>query len=269
MSKKPRIHPLGYDMDAPLPYMLTDEELFGKYKVREEEYTEVGKAEVMHLAETFANFLNESAGYNPEGFRPQISEELFVKSYLPHFHSEAYVDKDRPKSTDAKDGVITSWVGAVAGSIYSPVDITRNGVVIYRVPPASGQLKPIGPNDRQRSLNLLIKDAEDMYNRLNVSKNAQLTHALNESMANIIHDPESDRGRTTLTSRPNLKFLFVLDEIFTYYGYSSILTPEIMSLKSKVFGADYVNNRKSNRPVSTAQSSMGAVPVEDDDDLFG
>lgn len=265
MSNQERHPILNYDLKAPLPYFLTDEEIYGKYTVDESQYSEQGKLEIMEGAKIFADFLNTSSAIGPNGTVATIDENVFVRSFLPHFYSEQEItDKYDPRVD--KGGVITSWVRNVAGGVYNVVNVLRNGEVIYRVPPVYGQLNAVGPTARERSLRLLIKDAEEMWERLPASKNAQLAHALNQSL--IPADPDADRH--TFLTTPNLKYLFVMDEIFTYYGYDSILTPEIMSIKKQVFGERYVEHRQSSGTISrTEVSAVGAEPVEDDSDLFG
>lgn len=266
LSKDTKRHPqLNYLLDAPLPYFLTDEELYGKYSIDESQYSDYGKKTLLRDAEIFVNFLNNSSSVGPHGKVPTIDETVFVKSFLPYFYSEKEVD-DKYDEGYPNGGIITVWVRGVAGGAYTAVNVTRNGEVIYRVPPAYGRLNAVGPADRERSLNLLLKDAEDVYSRIPAATDAQITYALDLSTRPA--DPDADRH--SFLAKPNLKYLFVMDEIFTYYGYDSILPPEIMSIKNKVFGENYVNHRQSGTTVSSnAVGSVAGEPVEDDSDLFG
>jgi len=69
-----------------------------------------------------------------------------------------------------------------------------------------------------------------------------------------------------ITNKVNYKYLFVMDEIFTYYGYPSILTPEIMSIKSTIMkGESHGDQSSGTIPESGRQSNQDQL---EDDDLF-
>lgn len=253
-QSKDEIHPLGYNVNAPLPYYLTNEDIYGKYECKQGDIRSTEQN--IHTAAVLANFLNTEQHTTSEGNVPSIDEAIFVRSYLPHFY--------RDESTGPESGpcIGATWITNVAGHAYNPVDVIREGRVIYRVPPLLGRLNVIHHNERERSIGMMYKDMEDVLVRVPHAFGRQLSY-LTENLFNP-SDPNKDRAE--FRSSPKLKYLFVMDEIFTYYGYDSILTPEIMSIKGQVMGGEH--EPKSGGPIPAIQhDDVDADP--DDDYLFG
>lgn len=268
MSKKPTIvkeverHPLlGYDLNAPLPYFLDDETLFGHYEVKNEDWS-IDQA-FAHTEKVLASFLNSTSQfYNPDPtvldpFKlPQIDEVLFVKSYLPNLYESHSVDEH------GNDHAMLAWVNNVALTQYAPVNVLREGKLIYRVPPALSKINVIRANERQYSPTILGKQIEGEINRLPALRDRKTRELLG-----ALFIPREGISTKNFRNTVELKYLFTLDEIFTYYGYKSILTPEIMSIKSQILGTP-------NATTGSVQSTTAARKVqpddeEDDSDLFG
>lgn len=258
--------------DKKLPYQLKADDIYKQYKIHDKyEDGSIGQIEPMILqsAAELAAFLNNPNNQSRTGRTPTIAEEVFVKSWLPYFYNEqkpeGYDDDVIQRyqlSTEGVDSVVHAWVTAVAGNVYTPVNVLRDGEVIYTIPPVIDKLVAIGGKDRKKSVAQLYKDAKQMIDRIPSAAvmNAQFNHMV-ESINDYV--PES---RGEIVNRINYKYLFVMDEIFTYYGYDSILTPEIMSIKQEIMG--YSNEYQ---PVGTISKPISETDVveDEDDDIFG
>lgn len=258
--------------DKKLPYRLKPEDIYHQYKIQDNYNGEsLSQIEPMILqgAAELASFLNNPANQSKTGRIPTIPEEVFVRSWLPFFYNEQKpegYDEDVIQryrlNSEGVDSVVQAWINAVAGNTYTPVDVVRNGEVIYTIPPVIDKLVAIGGKDRKKSVAQLYKDAKQMIDRIPSASvmNAQFNH-----MVDSINDYVPER-RNEIINRINYKYLFVMDEIFTYYGYDSILTPEIMSIKKDIMG--YTDE---HQPIGTIPQSVGEPDfIEDEeDDIFG
>nr|DAT18076.1 MAG TPA: hypothetical protein [Caudoviricetes sp.] len=248
-------HPLGYYLDDPLPYRLTEDDLGHKGKKVEELVDVPEDRMLLNLATIFTNFLNDPDNKGSSCKRAQLDEHIFVTSWLPHLYHGTDV-------SDSEFSIAKGWVTHIAGNVYSPVDIIREGKVIYVVPPMLGRMNIISGGDRLEPVAGLVKKANEMISRLPTSKEAQTNHIIKQMQI-----PVDDEHKAAFETRKNLKYLYVLDEIFTYYGYASILTPEIMSIKSAVMGVPD-NGITTSGPVQNTTPS-GTESIDTDDDLFG
>lgn len=248
---------LGFDLKAKLPYMLTHEDVYGEIN-HEVTTTPAEAGSLFKDVHLFANYLKESSVVNKDNVRPTIDEPTFVKAWLPHFHMGNEGDESRDPS------VTLTWINAIAGSPYHSVDVLRNGELIFRVPPVSGRLKVIGGKDRQTSVGMLNKEMENMLTRVPHAREAQVNYLLSQ-----IFVMKDERQSDTVTEL-NLKCLFTLDEIFRYYGYSTILPPEIMKIKPYIMGEQDGTESRGSLP-SSDTGIAGEVSSEsnfDEDDLF-
>lgn len=264
---------LGVDpVDKKLPYCLKVEEVYPQYQIHDGfEGLSISQIEPMILqgAAELAAFLNNPSSQFNSGKAPEITEEVFVRSWLPFFYGEqkpqGYEDNPIVRYQvmhEGVDSVVKAWVSAVSGSVYNAVNVTRHGEVIYMVPPIIDKPAVVGGKDRKKSVAQLYQDAKQVVDRIpsKAVLNAQFNHMV-ESIRD--YTPES---RKQLVNRINYKYLFVMDEIFTYYGYDSILTPEIMLIKNDIMG--YTDEHQSSGTVSQSHSEPDFIE-DDEDDLFG
>lgn len=128
---------------------------------------------------------------------PQIDEYLFVRRYLPLFLT-------REELTP-----VSGWL-EVAKHPFSPVDVVKNGKVLFRVPPLCRQvtLKYDGSHDSVYEILSLAKKKDQISP---VMGSNYLNNALNEL---IIKDPAS------------VEVLRQWNIIFEYYGLDKIELPE-------------------------------------------
>lgn len=256
-TAKKELHPLGYDPDAPLPMMLTDDDLYEPVKIRQD----VSKThpELVELTELLANFVNSSRSVGLDGVPIYMDEREFVTVWLPAFYNE---------KTSSGVSVDDSWERYIAGFDKGNntngrnlvVNIVRDGRVIYRVPPLQGRTNIISTNDRKKSITLMSKDVQDMTERLPSSYRVQVD--------NMVESIDNDK-RVSNTD-VNIKYLIVLDEIFTYYGYNSILTPEIMKYKQYLLNKLKLMEGGNNGTGTFGgiSTSTDAEYVDDGSDLF-
>ena len=252
---------LGDRVDAPLPTMLTHEEVYGHFERKDKDPNEVGMLD--STLDVLAFYANNSSITDSEDKRPSIDEATFVKAWLPHFY---HGNQGRE---DIDPSVTLTWVNKIAGGkycgSYHSVDVLRDGEVIYRVPPVYGRLNVVGGKDRYTSVAQLYKNMDDMLKRV--------PHAVNQQekffLDNIYEPADEHQDRRDFRADINLKYLYVLDEIFTYYGYETILTPELMSVKEQVMGKR-TDGAQPVRELSTrVQSPTASEYIDDgDDDLF-
>lgn len=249
LEENKNIHPtLGYDINAPLPTMLDDRETFTVV----DELAPAKPGEDLFLRETTEKlyaFLQDESGRGSELKRASIDEATFVRVWLPHFYSE-----QTPMDDSKGESVTDHWVRKVAGTVYNTVDVMREGKVIYRVPPVYGKVNTYSRGPGNGSVAIAYKEMEEFLRRLPSAKEAQINHLVQN-----IFD-ENDHVAVTR----NLKYIFVLDEIFTYYGYDTILTDKIMSIKPIVMGVD--NRVKPTTNVTRTNEIVDAY--DDDSDLW-
>lgn len=261
MSTEREKHELGYYLDDPLPTMLTNEEVYGNYHYTEVDDSLMGGYD--NTLSTLANYLNTSLSTNAQDKRPSIDEATFVRAWLPHFYNGN-------SGNDYDPSVSLTWVNSVAGGrydgAYHSVDVIRDGQVIYRVPPLQARVNIIGGQDRTKSVALLYKEMDDNLRRVPHAVKQQEKFFLDR----VFESNDQNQTKHDLVTKTNLRYLYILDEIFTYYGYDTILTPELMSIKELVMG------KKENGKKPSGELSSGTghpVPdeqdYEDDSDLFG
>lgn len=236
--------------------MLTIEEVYGKY---EGTNTTIG-TDLEEIMGSMINFLNNDVHTDMFGRVPQIQEDIFVKSWLPHFYHDTNVNEEGGVS------IAHAWVTHVAMSAYNMVDVIRDGKVIYRVPPLMTRIRALGGKDKHMTSNSAKFQMESIVSRL-PSAGVVQSKWMCEQMIDL-KDGSSENDSDFLIT-PSLKYLFVLDEIFTYYGYDTILNPEIMSIKSQVMGTP--NESNTSRTVQPEPVTTSAQPMDDTDDdyLFG
>lgn len=100
--------------------------------------------------------------------------------------------------------------------------------------------------------------------RLNNQKIQEVQH---RHLVNNMFNPTDPNMRSNdLMATANFKFIFTLNEIFMYYGYESILPPDLMQYRQLVLGVK--SDTQSSRSIS-ATSPHATDVYEDDDDLFG
>lgn len=262
LAKQETIHNLGYNLNAPLPYCLTDEDIFGrKFSIDKSKYDPADPN--LETSLVLAHFLNNDVGLlRNSDTRPFIDEGRFVRTWLPFMYN------DEPKEITVQGGkilvtVTDAWVRTVAGGPYNAVDILREGKLIFRVPPVLGRLNVVGGADRRKPIGLMYQDLEAQINRSPATKLQQV----DEFTRHLFDPKDPDADRSEFMATPKLKYLYVMDEIFTYYGYNSILTPEIMKYKPYVMGIGAATH--GTHTSGTVSGTPHIVePYEDDDDLF-
>lgn len=254
------IHPLGYDIRAPLPTMLSDDNVYTLPPKPTEESLRADPQNA-ELTMKLYNLLTDTERLTVDNARKEIDEASFVRLWLPHLYGEE--TPERPE--DYTSSVINEWINEVAGNRYTMVNVIRDGKIIYRVPPVSGKLNIVGPSERQTRISVMYNELEGFLNRLPSAAHAQI-----ENFCQHLFDPKDPNvDSKQLAVTRNLKFLYVLDEIFTYYGYKSILNDKLMKIKPIVMGKDYVDNSKpasNSGPVSVYTNP--AEVVDNDDDLW-
>lgn len=243
---------LGYDPKAPLPTLLPIEEIYGTPIALD---PEVFKHDRTGSLEAICSFYNDVTNRASDHCPKTIDEDTFVKCWLPHFYSD----------DDSSSYSIThAWINEIAGSVHDGVDVTRNGEIIYRVPPILNQLKIMSGTERAVSMSMLLENYKQTVSRVPQSKEVQLDYLVDQ----IFIDNQGNR-RDEFMSDTNLKYLFVLDEIFTYYGYKTILTPSIMLIKKQVMGELYNEYYSGGIVPSTKEQPTRAEPqMELDDEEF-
>lgn len=261
MSKERERHELGYFLDAPLPTMLSHDDVYGDYHFTEVDDSLMGGYD--NTLSTLANYLNNALPTNAQNKRPSIDEATFVHAWLPHFYNGNAGNEYDPS-------VSLTWINSVAGGkfdgAYHSVDVIRDGKVIFRVPPLQARVNIIGGEDRNKSVSMLYKEMDDNLRRVPHAVKAQEQFFLDR----IFDSKNENQSKHDLATKTNLKYLYILDEIFTYYGYDSILSPELMSVKELVMGKKD-NGTKSGGELSpgTGHSIPAEQDNEDDSDLFG
>lgn len=256
--------------DKPLPYQLKMEDVHPQYNAEGVMQGGIPMEEadnfIANGLKELSYFLNDPNNLGREGRRAVMQEESFVRQWLPHFYNEDLPDNYQHIAHDkhqmhAFDSVNAAWIRLVSGAPQAPVDIIRDGRVIFTVPPMMDQLSAIGGGERNKSIGEAYRDADLMKQRL---PSRAVQQAQDRTVIEAIGDFK-DPNRTTITNKINYKYLFVMDEIFTYYGYPTILTPEIMSIKPEVMG--YSSEHQPSRTVFE-QPNSGSVEQISDDDLF-
>lgn len=256
---------LNIDPEKPLPYCLTDEDFnMRHYKEVEEQQLEHVDPYLAGFLTVSTNLLNNAYSLNLENKRPSITEAEFVKTWLPRFygeHKSQFASED-----DEVTSVMNVWVHAIAGNSYTPVEVTRFGKIIYRIPPLIQPLTVMKKENRGISVYELANEAIARVSQY-PTKNV-MDKEYSRAMDRIFKD---QNGRNIdFTTTYNIKPLFVMDEIFTYYGYDTILTPELMSIKSDVMGGQTNNGNQSSTNVSSHGTSQPEQPMgyDEDDDPF-
>ena len=257
--------------DKPLPYFLKPEDMRRTYSA---EGITQGGIPIEECDEFLGNalkelshFLNDPNQLSRETRQATINEEQFVRQWLPFFYGEplpeGYEQLDKYSMADMHlDSVNKAWIRDVSGSAQSPVYVLRNGEVIYVIPPMMDQLAAISGADRNMSIGETFREASLMKQRI-PSRSVQMVQ--DRRIVDAMGDFKEDR-QGLITNKVNYKYLFVMDEIFTYYGYPSILTPEIMSIKSTIMkGEPHGDQSSGTIPESGRQSNQDQL---EDDDLF-
>lgn len=253
MDKK--ITPGTIDKTRKLPTMLTLEDVYGKYEANN---TAVG-TDLEEIMGSMIGFLNNEVHKDYMGRTPSIAEEIFVKTWLPHFYHDTNINENGVSIAHA-------WVTHVSFSPYNMVDVIRDGTVIYRVPPLLSRIRAIGGKDKYMTSNSAKYQMESIVNRV-PSAGVVQSRWLCDQMIDL-KDKDTNNDSDLLIT-PSIKFLFVLDEIFTYYGYDTILNPEFMLIKPQVMGIADESN--ASRIVQSEPVTTGPQPMDytDDDYLFG
>ena len=250
------LHPLGYDPSKPLPYCLTKQDIFGAdYKVHHELWDPMDNN--YNTTKTLANFLNNECWPLDENNRiPSIDEVTFVRTWLPHFYTGL---------VNPNESITYAWIENISKHAYNTVDVYRGNQLIYRIPPLVGRSDTLDGNDLTYSLSNLAKDLQTQEGRMGGTPEDKINKMFKYGLLpQGVNDLDANRAKFLV--RPNLKYLFVMDEIFTYYGYDSILTPDIMSIKPQVFGVTK-DGIKSNGIIPN-ESDRIVEAYDDDDDLF-
>ena len=254
------IHPLGYDIRAPLPTMLDDDNV---YTLPPKPTPESLAADPVNAELTLKlyDLLTDTERLTVDDKRKSIDEASFVRLWLPHLYGEETPDKPEEYTSS----VINEWINEVAGNRYTMVNVIRDGKVIYRVPPVSGKLNIVGPNQRHTRISIMYNELEGFLNRLPSAAPVQIS-----KFCQHLFDPKDpNMDSKQLAVNRNLKFIFVLDEIFTYYGYKSILNDKIMSIKPIVMGDQYVNRESNDKPKPVSVYTNPEDILDNDDDLWG
>lgn len=258
MKDKAKHSVYGYRLNAPLPYMITEEDYYRVVDNNIMVNPETKPSETEEAVSLFKGFLADSR--NLDAF-PQISEDDFVRYWLPHFYKlppEGFVpDPDQHKS------IVRAWINQVARKATNVVNVIRDGRIIFRVPPALGRMGTLRSFERTESVSVKAKQVSGYLTSFpnhRVVKEKQVA----ESSLSSQHGNKTDTMQRLI--EPSAKYLYVLNDIFTYYGYESILPPEIMSLRDKVLG-ERRGTIQDTRHESAKNTNVYA-PVEDDDDLF-
>lgn len=255
---------LGYLPNAPLPTFLRKEDMVKNVTITQEERDK----DLTGALDSLADLLNSEAVLSngvkltAQQFKdgrgiPTIEESIFVKSWLPHFYHD---------NAQSELSITNGWITQISGNAYTPVDVMREGIVIFRVPPALGSMNIISSRDRLKPVGILYKELEDVVVRSPLAIEAQARHFCNS----IFIPRDANTHQSELIANRNLKYIYIMDEIFQYYGYDTILTPELMSIKKQVMGPDYNEYYTSgaipqSKPISAGQQS---ATIENDDDLF-
>lgn len=258
-------HMYGYYLDAPLPAMLTYQDMIGDVKRFE---NKDGKEKTFSLngtevdTDAIVSFAKNMLLNDPEGKERLISEKEFVTTWLPLMHeAKPLMINGEPHASDYL------WVKHVSKSPYSSVGVVRDGVVIFRVPPVAVGLESIGQTDRERRITELYLEYKRKTQYL-PSLEAEGEEWLMNEIDQGVKEQKKQNMRMVSKWR-TLLYIYILDEIFVYYGYDSILTDEIMSFKQAVMGDRYNEYYTSGiLPQSKPKPNQLSDDIVEDDEYF-
>lgn len=157
-------------------------------ETREKKQQAGGSAREVAALDELERLINESV--------PRLNEDVFLRQYLPLFASQ---------ETDVD---LSSWLD-VCGNAYMPVDIVRDGEVVYRIPPLVKQM-PIEAGRRR---------GEDSI--FEVLETAAKKSMINPHLGQAYLDNELDRRIVRLSITPDEVQFW--NDLFTRNGYPPLV----------------------------------------------